>query len=157
MGAVMPVTKNITQSISIVGKLVSGIISIITNPFFWVATVLIFFPLVIANYVILFAGNVIIIIANIIVFGLQAFIFAIFYAIVSLINGLVGVVQGWKITIPVIDVDLFPFGSFPTFPVPTFPAFGIIPYLTIGQTSLFPNKVLFMWLFELFGWSFPLG
>ena len=153
----MPVVKNITQSISIIGKLLSMFVSIITNPFFWIAIIIIFFPLIIANYVIMFVGNVIIIIANIIVFGLQALIFGILYAIVSLINGLVGVVQGWKIKIPVINVDLYPFGSFPTFPVPTFPSFGIIPYLTISQTSLFPNKVLFMWIFELFGWSFPFG
>lgn len=150
----MPIVKNARQTISVFGTLFSGFITIVTNPFFWISMVLLFLPLIIINHIILFVGNFIILIANIIIFLLWLIFFGIVFVVVSIINALIVFLQG--IDFDVLGVTIAPFAGLPVIPTPAFPTFGIIPYLSISQTSLLPNKVLFLWILELIGISLPL-
>jgi hypothetical protein len=155
----MPIAKNISQTASISFKVGSQLLTLLTNPYFWIAVIIPFFPLNLLNYFILFVVNFVIVIANIVLYILQLFLWMILAIGVGLINILVGLFNNISFTVPlpapIPDVTIS-LPNIPTFPTPPFPTFGTIAYYGISQVDFFPAKTFLMWIFELIGIGLPI-
>lgn len=153
----MPIVKNIRQTVTIGGKVGSVLLTLFTNPLFWIAIIIPFFPLNLLNYFILFIVNLVIVLANVLIFAVQMLL----YGAINLIGALVNIPINWfndlSISIPFPGDDIeISLPNLPTIPSIPFPPFGTIPPYDIGDVEFFPKKTLLMWIFEAFGISLPI-
>jgi len=150
----MPVVKNIRQTATIGFKLSGVLLTLFTNPLFWVIVIVPFFPLNLLNYFILFVVNLIIVLANILIFAVQILL----YGIINLIGALVNIPLAWfnNLSINIPGIGSIPLPNLPLIPSIAYPPFGAVPPYTISDVDFFPKKTLLMWIFEQFGISMPI-
>lgn len=148
--------KNATDTVSLAGKIISFLLTVLTNPVTWLIIIIVFFPFTILNYISLYFVNIIISFFNLVIYGLNLGIEFIWGAIVSVLNIFINILNGLSYTInlpaglPNITIDPFNF-SLISPPGPN--TISYIPYKTFSQVEwLDDDQYLLKQIIEWLGW-----